>query len=76
MQTAQGQTIPIATMQEFVRLAPELAHCIRDELSIMQTAADFLINDTSIPAEARDKIALLKAYLGHVAGLAMLGLAS
>jgi hypothetical protein len=42
-----------------------MAHRIRDELSIMQTAADFLINDGSIPTDARDKIALLKAPCGQ-----------
>jgi hypothetical protein len=47
-----------------------MAHRIRDELSIMQTAADFLINDGSIPTDARDKIALLKAHLGNIAVLA------
>ena len=53
------------TLDEFIRLAPQMAHRIRDELSIMQTAADFLINDASIPTDARDKIALLKAHLGN-----------
>ena len=59
-----------ATMDEFIRLAPQMAHSIRDELSILQTAADYLINDKSIPTEARDKITLLKAHLGNIAGLA------
>ena len=58
------------TMDEFIRLAPQMAHSIRDELSIMQTAADYLINDKSIPTEARDIIALLKDHLGGIAGLA------
>jgi two-component system, cell cycle sensor histidine kinase and response regulator CckA len=57
-------------MQELVRLAPRMAHHIRDELSIIQTATDLLISNKSIPAEARDDIALIKGYLGHVAGLA------
>jgi signal transduction histidine kinase len=58
------------TMDEFILLAPQMAHSIRDELSIMQTAADYLINDKTIPVEARDKIALLKGHLGNIAGLA------
>jgi two-component system cell cycle sensor histidine kinase/response regulator CckA len=57
-------------VQVFVRLAPRMAHHIRDELSIVQTAADLLISNKSIPAKARDDIALIKGYLGHVAGLA------
>ena len=59
-----------AKMQEFVRLAPRMAHHIRDKLSVVETAADLLIYDKSIPTEARDKIALIKGQLGHVAGLA------
>jgi two-component system cell cycle sensor histidine kinase/response regulator CckA len=66
----EGTTMQNVTMEEFIRLAPQMAHRIRDELSIMQTAADFLINDQSIPADAREKIALLKDHLGGIAGLA------
>lgn len=58
------------TMDEFIRLAPQMAHRVRDEISILETAADYLINDQTIPAQARDKIALLKGHLGSVAGLA------
>ena len=36
------------TIDEFIRLAPQMAHRIRDEISILQTAADYLINDKSI----------------------------
>jgi two-component system, cell cycle sensor histidine kinase and response regulator CckA len=66
----EGKTMQNVTIEEFIRLAPQMAHRIRDELSIMQTAADFLINDGSIPTDARDKIALLKAHLGNIAVLA------
>ena len=58
------------TIEEFIRVAPQMAHRVRDEISILQTAADYLINDKSIPPEARDKIALLKGHLGSVAGFA------
>jgi len=58
------------TTEEFIRLAPQMAHRIRDEITILQTAADYLINDQTIPAEARDKVTLLKGHLGSVAGLA------
>lgn len=58
------------TTDEFMRLAPQMAHRIRDEISILQTAADYLINDQTIPAQARDKITLLKGHLGSVAGIA------
>jgi two-component system cell cycle sensor histidine kinase/response regulator CckA len=66
----EGTPMQNATMEEFIRLAPQMAHRIRDEISILQTATDYLINDRTIPAEARDKIALIKGHLGSVAGLA------
>ena len=56
--------------QETVRLAPRMAHRIRDELSIFETAMDLLINDKSISSEAYDKITLIKGRLSHVAGFA------
>jgi two-component system, cell cycle sensor histidine kinase and response regulator CckA len=56
--------------QELVRLAPRMAHHIRDELSVVQTAMDLLINDKSIASEARNKVTLLKGQLHHVDGLA------
>jgi hypothetical protein len=58
----EGNTMQIVTMEEFIRLAPQMAQCIRDELAIIQSATDFLINDNTIPVEARDKIALLKGH--------------
>ena len=48
-------------------LLARMAYHIRDELSIIRTAADLLINDSTIPAETRDKIALVNSYLGNVA---------
>jgi two-component system cell cycle sensor histidine kinase/response regulator CckA len=56
-----------ATTEEIVRLAPRMAEKIRDEVSVIQTATDFLINDKSISAEARNKIATIKGYLRLVA---------
>ena len=58
------------TTEEFIRLAPEMAHRIRYEISVLQTAADYLIHDQTIPAQARDKITLLKGHLSSVAGIA------
>jgi two-component system cell cycle sensor histidine kinase/response regulator CckA len=56
--------------QELVRLAPRMAENVRDELSVIQTATDLLINDKSVSAEAREKIATIKAYIGHAADTA------
>lgn len=56
--------------QELIRLAPRMAENIRDKVSIIQTASDFLINDKSISTEARDKIATIMGHLGHVAATA------
>jgi len=57
-------------VQELVRLAPRMAENIQDELSVIQTATDLLINDKSISPETRNKIATIKGYLGHVAATA------
>ena len=56
--------------QELVRLAARIAENICDEVSVIQAATDLLINDKSISAEVRNKIALMKSFLGHVAATA------
>jgi two-component system, cell cycle sensor histidine kinase and response regulator CckA len=57
-------------VQEVVRLAPRIMHEIRDELSVVQTAMDFLISDETILPGIREKILTTKAQIGGAAQLA------
>lgn len=56
-----------AQMQDVIQLAPRMAHRIRDKVSFIRDVMQSVIDDKSISIDARDKIALLKAYLENVA---------
>jgi two-component system, cell cycle sensor histidine kinase and response regulator CckA len=50
-------------IEELVRLAPRMAHLIRDELSIAQNAMELLLEDKSVSSEVREKIASIKGQV-------------
>jgi two-component system, cell cycle sensor histidine kinase and response regulator CckA len=54
----------------FVRHGPRMAHRICDELAVLQTATDLLINDETISSATRGKIEALKDRIGYVARFA------
>jgi two-component system, cell cycle sensor histidine kinase and response regulator CckA len=57
-------------IHELVRLAPRMAHLIRDELSVTQNAMELLMKDKSISSDVRDKIASIKGQVHQAAASA------
>lgn len=42
------------------------ASCMRDELSVVQAALDYLMDDKSTPQDTRNRLAILKAYVRRI----------
>lgn len=57
-------------IQKLVRLAPRMAHLMRDELSVIQDAVELLIKDQSISCEVGEKIASIKGQVHQAAASA------
>ena len=61
-----GRTLWKTQLKNSIRLAPRMAHLIRDELSVTQNAVELLMKDQSISPEVREKIASIKGQV-HLA---------
>jgi two-component system cell cycle sensor histidine kinase/response regulator CckA len=59
-----------ANVHELVRLAPRMAHNVRDEIAFLQSAMQTVIGDESISSDVRDKISTIKMMAGNIAQLA------
>ena len=51
-------------------LAPRFVRNIRDEILFLESATNSLSRDSSVPADAREKIAMIGGYLHNAAQLA------
>ena len=51
---------------EVVRLAPQLAYHVCDDVSVLEIATETLIGDENISQDVRNKLATIKGHLKNV----------